>query len=176
MPQLSLQFISETELEEIKSSKGLRPEDGTIAADKPLAEVRPGPGRLLIALCVLAQFVPAGVNTGWLLCWLPVRCRAATSPPCSLCCLVAAAAEVDAARVRHEAPRALSAGSSFPTRAAWPSPSPQVLREAKEAKEAAFQDQWKLMKQVKICGFVYSTSCAAAASAGLAPVPHVSSS
>ena len=26
---------------------------------------------------------------------------------------------------------------------------PQVLREAKEAKEAAFQEQWKLMKQVR---------------------------
>ncbi len=25
----------------------------------------------------------------------------------------------------------------------------QVLREAKEAKEAAFQEQWKLMKQVR---------------------------
>ncbi|KAI7840641.1 hypothetical protein COHA_005662 [Chlorella ohadii] len=32
-------FISETELQEIKSTMGLRPEDGTIAADKPLAEV-----------------------------------------------------------------------------------------------------------------------------------------
>ena len=35
-----VQFISETELQEIKSTMGLRPEDGTIAADKPLAEAR----------------------------------------------------------------------------------------------------------------------------------------
>ncbi|KAL4443281.1 hypothetical protein ABPG75_011018 [Micractinium tetrahymenae] len=55
-------FISETELEEIKSKRGLSVEDGTLAADKPLAE---------------------------------------------------------------------------------------ILREAKEAKEAAFQDQWKKMKQGK---------------------------
>ena len=38
-PHAGLQFISETELQEIKSTMGLRPEDGTIAADKPLAEV-----------------------------------------------------------------------------------------------------------------------------------------
>lgn len=122
------------QLEEIKTSRGLRAEDGTIAADKPLVEVR----RWL------------GVEVGWpLVCWAGWALvylegrragrQVAAAPGVFRC--EAAVLWGSPTHLRH-----LILLSRLP--ACLPAPQ-QVLREAKEAKETAFQEQWKQMKQGK---------------------------
>lgn len=107
-------------------------EDGTLAADKPLAEARAPPDAHLLGL--LCGSCSASARSWAALVCLPRAHRSlqtGTAPACSA--------------LLGGAP----AGCLLKAAACPAAPPPQILREAKEAKEAAFQEQWKMMKQAR---------------------------
>jgi hypothetical protein len=119
------------QLEEIKATRGLNAEDGTIAADKPLVEVRRCTC-CLVCLCARTSSVFGMARRGMV--WL--------------CCYSAAGTGGSVAHVPAvHLPRCVCAHTCVLC-LCLNSAVLQVLREAKEAKEVAFQDQWKTMKQV----------------------------